>query len=199
MTEDNPSNVARINAPTKMINMGRIGAAHGIKGSLRIKSYTENPTDLGQYGPLSDEKGNIYTIKNIRPQKTMVIVRFKEVTSRDMAETLNGTELFVAQSSLPDTLDSEEFYIKDMIGMDILDQDDSLIGTIIDIPNFGAGDLLEIAPKLEQGGFSDATYYLAFTKTNVPHIDFEKHFVKIDPPAQVSEKDIDLEEKEPSE
>lgn len=179
--------------------MGRIGAAHGIKGSLRIKSYTENPTDLGKYGPLHDENGNIYTIKNIRPQKTMVIVRFKEVTSRDMAEKLNGTELFVKQSNLPDTLDSEEFYIKDIVGMNVLDQENKLIGTIIDIPNFGAGDLLEIAPKLEKDGFSDTTYYLAFTKTNVPLVDFKNHFVKVDPPVQVSEKDIEVEENEPLE
>lgn len=182
------------------INMGRIGAAHGIKGSLRIKSYTQNPLDLGAYGPLHDEEGNTYTIKNIRPQKTMVIVRFKEVTSRDMAEPLNGVELYVAQDKIPASSDEDTFYIKDLVGMDVIDKSDALIGTIIDVPNFGAGNLLEIAPKKEHGdGFSDATYYLAFTKTNVPQIDFDKKFVKIDPPVEVSEKDIELEEEIPNE
>ena len=181
-------------ANDNQINMGRIGAAHGIKGSLRIKSYTQNPLDLGAYGPLHDDKGNIYTIKNIRPQKTMVIVRFKEITSRTQAETLNGTELFIEQGKIPENTEKDSFYIKDLIGMDVLDHTDSLIGTIIDVPNFGAGDLLEIAPKKPEDGFSDITYYLAFTKTNVPQIDFEKHFVKINAPAEVSEKDIDPEE-----
>lgn len=177
------------------INMGRIGAAHGIKGSLRIKSYTQNPLDLGAYGPLNDEQGNVYTIKNIRPQKTMVIVRFKEVTSRDIAETLNGIELFVAQDKIPANEDEESFYIKDLVGMDVLDEAGTPIGKIIDVPNFGAGDLLEIASKNEHGdGFSDATYYLAFTKSNVPQIDFDKHFVKIAPPVEVSEKDIEPED-----
>ncbi len=176
------------------INMGRIGAAHGIKGSLRIKSYTQNPLDLGKYGPLFDDKGNTYTLKNIRPQKTMVIVRFKEITSRNQAEPLNGTELFVAESAIPTDLAEEEFFVKDLVGMDVLDQNNALIGTIIDVPNFGAGDLLEISPKMQGGGFSDATYYLAFTKANVPEIDFEKSSVKITPPAEVSEKDIDPDE-----
>lgn len=172
--------------------MGRIGAAHGIKGSLRIKSYTANALDLGKYGPLNDEKGHTYTIKNIRPQKTMVIVRFNEVTSREQAETLNGVELFINQDKLPTELAKEEFYINDLVGMNALDQADTMIGTIVDIPNFGAGDLLEILPASENEKPDQPSFYLAFTKTNVPEINFEKRFVRISPPTEIDEKDIQI-------
>lgn len=174
--------------------MGRIGAAHGIKGSLRIKSYTENPLDLGKYGPLFDEQGRTYTIKNIRPQKTMVIVRFKEVTSRNEAEALNGVELFIDQDKIPAIEQEDTFYIKDLVGMDVMDASDTPIGTIVDVANFGAGDLLEISPKSPNPKFNEPTYYLAFTKTNVPEIDFERHLVKINPPVEINENDIETDD-----
>ena len=181
-----------------LVLMGRIGAAHGIKGSVRVKSFTANPLDLGYYGFLQDKEGNSYSVKNIRPQKTMTIVRFNEISSREQAETLNGIELFIERDKLPANLDSEEFYIEDLVGCDVLNQKDKLVGTIIDVPNFGAGDLVEIAPLKDDGGFDEKTYYIAFTKKNVPTIDFEKHFIKITPPVEISENDIKIDnEQEP--
>ncbi len=179
----------------RQILMGRIGAAHGVKGSVRVKSFSADVLDLGKYGALHDKSGNIYTIKNIRPQKTVTIVRFNEITSRDKAETLNGVELFIEREKLPSNLKEEEFYISDMVGMDVLDENKKQIGTIIDMPNFGAGDLVEIAPIKEGGGFSEDTYYIEFTKHNVPTIDFEKHFITIIPPLEISENDIKIDEK----
>ncbi len=177
------------NLGDNLVLMGRIGAAHGIKGSVRVKSFTADILNLGKYGTLQDSEGNIYTIKNIRPQKTMTIVRFNEITNREQAEKLNGVELFIEREKLPSDLNEEEFYIFDMVGMDVFNEKSELIGTIVDVVNFGAGDLIEISPLMKQGGFSDKTYYLAFTKINVPTIDFEKYFIKINPPIEVSEND----------
>ncbi len=168
-----------------LIVVGRIGAAHGIKGALKVKSFTQNPLSLGDYGALQDKEGRQYNIKNIRVQKNSTIVHFKEITNRNLAETLNGVELFIERSILPSDLGTEEFYIFDLIGMDVMSDKGELAGTILNIENFGAGDLLEISPLMENGGFSDNTYYLAFTKQNVPEIDLKKHFVKITPPIEI--------------
>ena len=181
-----------------LVLMGRIGAAHGIKGSVRVKSFTANALDLGSYGVLQDKEGNKYSVKNIRPQKTMTIVRFNEITSREKSEELNGVELFIERNKLPANLDNDEFYIQDLVGCDVLNQKDKLIGTIIDVPNFGAGDLVEIAPIKQDGSFDEKTYYIAFTKENVPTIDFEKHFIKIVPPLEVSQNDIKIDDEQES-
>ncbi len=173
-----------------LILMGRIGAAHGIKGALRVKSFTANPLSLGDYGALCDKSGNQYNITKIRLQKNITIVHFKEITNRNDAEKLSGTKLFIEREQLPSNLE-EEFYIFDMVGMDVLDENKQLIGTILDIVNFGAGDLIEISPLKKEGGFSDKTYYLAFTKENVPEVNMEQHFIKINPPIEIMGEDID--------
>jgi 16S rRNA processing protein RimM len=179
-----------------LVPMGRIGAAHGIKGSVRVKSFTANALDLGKYGALQDKDSNKYTIKNIRPQKTMTIVRFNEVSTREQAEKLNGVELFIEREKLPNNLEKEEFYIQDLVGMDVFNMSDKFIGTIIDMPNFGAGDLVEISPLKDDGSFDEEFYYLAFTKANVPTIDFKKHFIKINPPIEISENDIKVDDEQ---
>ena len=182
------------------IIMGRIGAAHGIKGSIRVKSFTANALDLGAYGALFDKNGNSYNVKNIRPQKTMVIVKFNEITTREMAEKLNGVELFIERNKLPENLSEEEFYTSDLVGLNVFDMSDKLIGKIIDMPNFGAGDLIEIAPikiapikiapVTEGASFDDKTYYLEFNKNIVPIIDLKNQLIKINPPIEINEKEF---------
>ena len=187
-----------VNSDKNLVLMGRIGAAHGIKGSIRVKSFTADMLELGKYGALHDKNNNSYTIKNIRPQKSMTIVRFNEITSREEAEKLNGIELFINREKLPTNLEAEEFYIQDLVGMNVLDMADKIIGKIIDVPNFGAGDLVEIS-SLKESVDDDKTYYLAFTKANVPVIDFENNFIKINPPIEISENDIKVDDEQSSE
>ena len=157
---NNPDAMGHQSLVEQEVLMGKIGAAHGIKGSLRVKSFTANPLSLGTYGALFDKNGNSYNVKNIRPQKTMTIVKFSEITTREMAEKLNGVELYIKRDKLPADLEEEEFYIQDLVGLDVLDISDKLVGKVIDVPNFGAGDLVEIASLKDDGGFSDETYYL---------------------------------------
>ena len=159
-----------------------IGAAHGIKGEVRVKPYGE-PHMLNQYGKLHDKKGIKYKITRMRPQKSMLVVKFEGVNTRNEAEALNGIELYVEKSKLPALEDEDEFYIDDLIGMKVLDPDGNTIGKVTALPNFGAGDLLEIG--LSRGGSA----LMPFTREVVPEISFENSKITVIPPAEVSERE----------
>src|SRR5436190_21304046 len=108
----------------KLLNpvlMAVIGAAHGIKGELRVKTFTGESMALGEYGPLFAKDGRRFEIGDIRPQGTVVVVRFKGVGDRGAAEALTGTELFVDRARLPTELAEEEFYHTDLVGLAVLD------------------------------------------------------------------------------
>ena len=161
--------------PQNPIQMAVIGAAHGIKGEVRVKSFTGDPLALDDYGPLYDEAGRAFTILDIRMQKDMAVVRFKGVSDRSAAEALTGTALYVDRDMLPDDLEDEEFYHADLIGLDAVDLEDAPIGKVLAVQNFGGGDILEIA----RGGKS--TILVPFTKAAVPEVDTRAGKVRVDP------------------
>ncbi|WP_062226920.1 ribosome maturation factor RimM [Aureimonas frigidaquae] len=161
--------------PTEPVLLGVIGGAHGIRGECRVKSYTEDPEDLGAYGPLKDARGRVFTVLSARLQKNVVVVRFREVTDRNAAEALNGTELFIDRAHLPD--DGEDFYQADLIGLDARSTEGELLGEIIAFHNFGAGDILEI--RSAAGG----TVMIPFTQAAVPDIDLELGAITVEPVA----------------
>jgi 16S rRNA processing protein RimM len=109
-------------------------------------------------------------------QGTMIVVKFREIADRTMAEKLNGAELFVDRSALPELEDEETFYHADLIGLAVVDEAGKHLGTIVAVPNFGAGDLLEIRPA------RGASYFLPFTRALVPVVDVKGGRVVIDPP-----------------
>ena len=152
-----------------------VGGAHGIKGECRVKSFTEEPEAFGRYGPLFDKAGKRYTVKSARPQKNMLLVRFAEVADRNEAERLNGTELFVDRSVLPEALDDGEFYLEDLVGLEARDLAGEPIGRVVAVHNFGAGDILEIAPGKGQ------TVMIPFTEAAVPELDPASGIVTVDP------------------
>jgi len=166
-----------------LILLAQIGAPHGIKGEVRVKPFGEADM-LDQYGKLETSDGRKLKIKRMRVQKTMLVVKFEGINSRDEAEPLNGIELFVDRIKLPDPED-DEFYVSDLIGMTV-NADGKEIGIVKDVPNFGAGDMLEIEPA---GG--GATFYLPFTEKVVPEINFEKSVLRVVRPNEVSERDED--------
>lgn len=175
---------------TKLENpvlMAKIGAPHGVRGELRVKSFTDNPLALGDYGPLFDSNGNKFTITSSRPAKNVIVVRFKEVTTREAAEALTNCELFIERDALPEVEDEDEdeFYLSDLIGMKAQDSDGNIIGIVRDVPNFGADDLLEITPVNSEGHSSGQTYFLPFTKKVVPEINIKLGVVTILPPEEV--------------
>ena len=156
------------------IQMAVIGAAHGIRGELRVKTFTGDPLALGDYGPLYSSDGRTFEITDIRPANTVVVVRFKGVNDRDAAEKLNGVELFIDRSALPDDGDEDDYYQADLIGLQVRDQTGAILGKVTAVQNFGGGDILEIT-HLGRKGVS-----IPFTRVAVPQVDVAAGFVRID-------------------
>ena len=166
-------------AAPKRLLMGRIGAAHGIKGEVRIQSFTEDPLALASYGPLSTNKPGL-TIKILAARTTtnVLVARLEGINDRNAAEKLNGVELYVDRALLPDT-DDDDFYHADLIGLKARLADGSEIGEVMAVPNFGAGDLLEIRDPR-----SGDTYLYPFSKAVVPEVRVAEGYLLIDPPIE---------------
>ena len=160
--------------PENPVLMAVIGAAHGIKGELRVKAFTGDPLALGSYGPLFAKDGRRFDILDIRPQGTIVVARFKGVGDRNAAETLTGTELFVDRAALAADLDDEEFYHADLVGLSVLDEQEAQIGKVAAVHNFGAGDILEINGPGLKG------VLVPFTRAAVPAVDLAGRTIRID-------------------
>jgi 16S rRNA processing protein RimM len=146
--------------------VGVIGAPHGVRGELRLKPFTEEPEALKRYNPLLAEDGRSFRITSLRMQKDMAVVRIDGINDRDAAAALTNTKLFVPREKLPAAEDDDTFLHVDLIGLSVERPDGTLVGRIVALPNFGAGDLLEVAPA--EGG---STIYFPFTKAFVPTVD----------------------------
>ena len=166
------------------ILMASIGGPHGTKGEVRVKAFGDDPMTLDQYGSLYAKDGRKFKITRMRPSKTVLIVKFKGINFRDEAQALNGTELYIDRSMLPDDMEEDEFYVSDLVDCQVLDTDGNPIGSVLAVVNFGAGDLIEI----QQSG-SGQTLMLEFTQKNVPEIDLVEKRIVVDPPVEVSERD----------
>ena len=152
------------------ILVGVFGAPHGIRGEVRLKSYTAHPAAIGDYGALHDKSGERnFTLEALRPAgKGMLVVRVKDVCDRNAAEALNGIELFAAREAFP-PLEEEEFYHVDLIGLRVDNEGGEVLGSVVALHNFGAGDILEIAPPPD--ALDRTTAMLAFTRALVPVVD----------------------------
>jgi 16S rRNA processing protein RimM len=161
------------------IRVARIGAAHGVRGEVKLWSFTEDPLAVANYGPLESEDGSRrFEIETARPGKDFLVARIAGVSDRNAAEKLRNTDLFVPRDRLPPIEEADTFYHADLIGLSAVDKDGSTLGTVIAIYNFGAGDLIEIAP-----GGGDEPLLLPFTETVVPTIDLKAGRIVIVPPA----------------
>jgi 16S rRNA processing protein RimM len=161
------------------ICIARIGAAHGVHGAVKLWTFTEDPFAVKHYGPLSTEDGTRrFEIATAREAKGHLVATLKGVTTRDEAERLKGLELYVAREKLPET-DEGEYYHADLIGLAAETEAGEPIGRVIAIHNFGAGDIIEIAPP--QG----ATKLLPFTNAVVPTVDLAGGRVVIVLPGEI--------------
>ena len=150
----------------KPILLGRIVAAHGIRGEVQIVSHTAAPDAIGGYGPLADAAGQRhFTVRVVRVTPKGVIARIEGVTDRNAAEALRGTDLYVDRARLPPPGEGE-YYHEDLIGLAAHDADGKRIGAVVAMPNYGAGDLVEI--KLDG---SRQTELIPFQKAFVPTVD----------------------------
>ena len=150
----------------KQILLGRIIGPHGLKGEVKIKSFTADPLDIASYGPVTAGDGRLFRLTNARLQGDIVIATVKGVTDRNVAETLKGVELKVDRDDLPET-DDGEYYEADLIGLAVFDEGGDKVGEALGFQNFGAGELLEV--KRTTG----ATAFVPFANSMVPKVDIE--------------------------
>jgi len=163
--------------PTNPVQMAVIGAAHGIRGEVRVKTFTGDPLALGDYGPLYAKDGHAFEVLDVRPAGTVVVVRFKGVADRSAAEALTGTELFVDRSALPDDGDEDDFYQADLIGLSVRDDTGAAIGKVVAVQNFGGGDILDLTLGHAKG------VLIPFSKAAVPEVSIAGGYIRIDPVA----------------
>jgi 16S rRNA processing protein RimM len=154
-------------ADPKRVCVARIGAAHGVRGDVKLWSFTADPMAVASYGRLETADGaHSLEIETARPGKDCLVVRFKGVRDRTAAERLRNVELFVPRERLPETEDENEFYHADLIGLAVVDTRDAVLGAVVAVHNFGAGDILEVRRADGRG-----TVMLPFTTQAVPVVD----------------------------
>ena len=159
------------------ICVGRIGAAHGIAGEVKLWPFTAEPEAVVDYGALETADGaRVFELTSLRPAKGCLIVRFKGITDRTAAERLRNLDLYVPRDRLPPPA-ADEFYYADLIGLAVDDREGATLGRIVAVQNYGAGDLLEIA---RCGG--GETVMVPFTAALVPTVDIAAGRVIVDPP-----------------
>jgi len=176
----------------RMVRVAQFGAAHGIKGEVRLKSFTQNPEDVAAYGPLTAVDGRVFEIEAMRPaagssSPEMFVVRVKGIRDRNAAEKLARLDLSVPADRLP-PVGEGEFYHADLIGLAAVTPDGAEVGTVIAVQNYGAGDLIEIAPP------SGPTLLVPFTDSAVPDVDLASGRIVVVPPKFSDDADDDEDE-----
>ena len=159
--------------------VARIGAAHGVRGQVKLWTFTEDPFAVMRYGALSTKDGaRQFEVTQAREAKGFLVATLKGVTSRNEAECLNGVELYIAREKLPAT-DENEYYHADLIGLAAVSAAGEAVGRVVAIHNFGAGDIIEIAPP------SGPTLLLPFSNAVVPTVDLAGGHVVIELPDEI--------------
>lgn len=154
--------------------LGTVVGVHGIKGEVKVKSYTAADTDIGSYGPLSSEDGTqTFTLKVTGHSKELLRCKIKGVDNRDMAETLIGFKFYVNRDKLPELTQTDEYYLTDLVGLKVLDMQNHEVGKVSGLYNFGAGDILELKLSNTQ------TEMLPFNKAYVPEVNISEGFVRV--------------------
>ena len=162
-----------------LICVAKIGAAHGVRGEVKLWPFTEDPLAVHHYGPLTTKDGaRQFEVLRAREAKDHLVATLKGVTTRDDAARINGIELYIPRDRLPDTEDGE-YYHADLIGLRAIDAQQQDIGKVVAIHNFGAGDIIEIA--LPRG----PSLLLPFTNAVVPTVDVAAGYVVVDLPQEI--------------
>ena len=162
--------------------VAQIGGAHGLRGEVKLKSFTGDPMAVSEYGTLTTEDGAAsFEIEALRPAKGHLVARFRGIEDRGAAERLANVRLFVPRERLP-PLEADEFYHADLIGLSAVKADGSEIGTVVAVHDFGAGDILELAPR--GGGTS---IMVPFTAAFVPKVDIARGRIVVAPPEDAAE------------
>ncbi|MDV6331355.1 ribosome maturation factor RimM [Asticcacaulis sp. 201] len=157
-----------------LIFVAQISAAVGLQGEFKLLSFMDDPFSVLEYSPLLNEKGEpALVITKAREHKGTLVVKAEGVPDRTAVDRIKGMKLYIDRADLPE-IDEDEYYITDLIGMKVFDTAGAEIGRIMNVDNFGAGDLLDIQP------LEGPTYYLLFTAENVPEVNLAERRIVVD-------------------
>jgi len=158
-------------ARDKRVCLAAFAGAHGVRGEVKLKTFTANEEDAAAYGPLSSEDGaRRFTLKIVRVLKPgLVLARSPEIKTREEAQALAGTRLYAPRDALPAIEDEDEFYHEDLVGLEAVDENGAPIGRIAAVHNFGAGDILEVKDRPDGA----PSIMVPFTREAAPKIDLE--------------------------
>lgn len=170
----------------RLVLVGQVAGGFGVRGEVRVTAYTADPMALVAYSPLLRADGSPgLTLASGRPEKTAVVGRAREIATKEQADALRGLKLYVPRDRLP-APEEDEFYLTDLVGLQARDPADVVLGVVRSVQNFGAGDMLEIAPAT--GG---PTWYLPFTRDAVPDLYIAEGWLRAVRPAEVGEREPD--------
>lgn len=161
---------------TDRVVVGAVGGAYGVRGEVRLKSYCATPEDIETYSPLTDEAGNAFDLALIGSIKHGFSARIAQVSSKEQADALKGTQLYARRDQLP-SLPDDEYYYTDLIGLTVVDVGGETLGQVKTVQNHGADDLLEVTRT-----DSSATLLIPFTLQVVPTVDLDAARIVVDPP-----------------
>ncbi len=158
---------------TKRVCLGEISTAHGVRGLVRVRVYGDDPQAFTAYGPLftSETGEKTLTIRMKNAANKFWIAEVEGVADRNAAELLRGTKLWIERDKLPDTKDDDEFYYKDLVGMNVHTTEDGDVGTVVAVENFGASDLLEVKPA------TGATFYVPFADEYIVEVNMKTNII----------------------
>jgi len=154
--------------------VGMITKAHGIKGHVCVHSYCENPLDIFDYQPLTNLTGSQqFKLKSVGTVRGMFVAMVNDITDRNMAETLAKTELYINRDQLPEVEEDDTFYVSDLIGLTVCSEENAVLGKIVSVENFGAGDILECKSEAYK------TFMVPFTDDAIVSVDMENECVVV--------------------
>ncbi|AWK86342.1 ribosome maturation factor RimM [Azospirillum thermophilum] len=172
--------------PSRKVCVGQFAGSHGVRGLVKLRSFTGDPASVTAYGPLTDEEGRrSFRITLQGTVKDQFLARVDGVSSREEAQALAGLRLYVDRSALPETEDEDEFYHADLIGLRAELADGTRFGIVKAVYDFGAGDVLEIRTE------SGALEMLPFSKACVPLVDVRGGRLVVDLPAVIEARPDD--------
>jgi 16S rRNA processing protein RimM len=167
---------------SKLILVGQVAGGFGVKGEVRVTAWTADPLALLTYGTLLRADGSPgLTLTSARPDRAGVVGRAKEIATKEEADALRGLKLFIPRERLPEPAE-DEFYLTDLVGLEARDPGDVVLGMVTSVQNFGADDMLEIAPAA--GG---PTWYLPFTREAAPELHIVEGWLRVVRPEEVGE------------
>jgi 16S rRNA processing protein RimM len=166
----------------RLVLVGVFGAPQGVRGEIRVKSFTDDPKAIGAYGALTDAaRSRVFAFERLRALKDdMLVVKIRGVETREAAASLTRVEIYAGRDRMPPP-GEDEYYYADLVGLEAVTATGERLGRVAHVSNYGAGDILEIAP--DGGG---QTLLMPFTRAVAPTVDFQGRRIVIEPPEEIA-------------